>query len=74
MKETAKLAPEMKKHSKEKRKKKREKRLDRGGESWYSKEAVEQKEKETEEKKRKKPLTKTEPTAIIINVHSSKGE
>ena len=32
MKETAKLAPEMKKHSKEKRMKKREKRLDRGGE------------------------------------------
>lgn len=53
--------------------KKREKRLDRGGESWYSKGAVGGKEKETEEKKRKKPLTKKEPTAIIINVHSSKG-
>ena len=63
----------MKKHSKEKRMKKREKRLDRGGKSWYSKEAVGGKEKETEEKKRKKPLTKTEPIAIIINVHSSKG-
>lgn len=48
----------MKKHSKEKRMKKREKRLDRGGGSWYSKEAVEEKEKEAEEKKEKKTVDK----------------